>query len=518
MKRTFLLFSFISLAAITSGQPLSEKKIERLTERVMREFNIPGIAVAVIKDDRVVHMKGYGVRSIATGQKTDEHTLFAIASNTKAFTSAALGILVDEGKLKWNTRVTDIIPEFRLYNSYVTEDFIVKDLLTHRSGLGLGAGDLMGWPDSADFSTAEIIHNLRYLKQASPFRTKYDYDNMLYIVAGEVVARVSGQGWEEFVESRIMEPLGMNESAASFKRIKDLNNIIDAHVPVDGRLQVVPKQEAKRHNSVGGIYSNISDMSRWVMLQLNGGRYGSDPVKHIFSEAVHKEMWTPQTIKPVNTGGPYRSNFAAYALGWDLSDVNGYLQVHHTGSHSGIVTRVTMLPELRLGIIVLTNQQETAAHEAITNSIIDGYLGIENVDRVFDLKQKVLKEQAGAKEITDRVWATVETKREESSPAIDFTAFEGIYTDSWFGEVVISAGNGRLRFRAMKSPRMRGEMLYYTANTFIVKWDDRSFNADAFAIFALDRNGIPSFLTMEPISPATDFSFDFQDLFLERKK
>lgn len=518
MNRAVYLILLTALAMNIQGQPLSEKKIDRLTERVMQEFNVPGIAVAVVKDDRVVHLKGYGVRSIATGEKTDEHTLFAIASNTKAFTSAALGILVDEGKLRWDTKVTDIIPEFRLYNSYVTEDFMIKDLLTHRSGMGLGAGDLMSWPDSADFSTAEIIHNLRYLKQTSPFRTRYDYDNLLYIVAGEVVARVSGQDWEDFVELRIMKPLEMNESAASFKRIKETGNIIDAHVPVDGMLQVVPKQEAKKHNSVGGIYSNVSDMSKWVMMQLNRGSYGSNPEERIFPEEVHREMWTPQTIKPVSTTGPYRSHFAAYGLGWELNDVNGYLQVCHTGTHAGIVTRVTMMPELRLGIIVLTNQQEKAAHEAITFAIIDSYLGIHGVDRLAILKKRVVKEQAEAKEVTDRIWAIVEAPGMKSAGEVDTRGIQGTYTDTWFGDVVISEENGHLRFRSVRSPRMRGEMLHYMANTFIVKWDDRSFNADAFAVFTLDREGIPVSFTMEAISPLTDFSFDFQDLFLERKK
>ncbi len=221
-------------------------------------------------------MKGYGVRSIATGEKTDEKTLFAIASNTKAFTTAALGILIDEGKLTWDTKVIDIIPEFRLYNAYVTEDFRIRDLLTHRSGLGLGAGDLMMWPDSARFTVADIIHNLRYLGQASPFRTKYDYDNLLYVVAGEVVARISGTSWEEFVETRIMQPLGMSSSAASFSGLKERSNVIDAHVPVDGKLQVVPKQENRLHNSSGGIYSNISDMSKWVIMQMNHGSYGEN--------------------------------------------------------------------------------------------------------------------------------------------------------------------------------------------------------------------------------------------------
>lgn len=518
MRRAVSLILLLALGFAVSGQPLSSKKIDRLSARVIKEFNVPGVAVAVVKDGEVIHMKGYGVRSIATGQKTDEHTLFAIASNSKAFTAATLGILVDEGKLRWDTRVTEIIPEFRLYNPYVTEEFIIKDLLCHRSGMGEGAGDLMGWPDSAMFTTDEIIHNLRYLKQASSFRTRYDYDNLLYIVAGEIVARVSGQSWEEFTESLIMKPLGMNESAASFRRIKDLSNIIDAHVTVDGRLKVVPKQEAKRHNSVGGIYSNISDMSKWVILQLNRGRHGSSAGEKIFSEEIHREMWSPQTVKRVGTTGPYRSNFAFYGLGWNLTDINGYLQVYHTGSHAGIETRVTMLPELNLGIIVFTNQQVPEAHQAITNSIIDGYLGISGYDHVSRLREKVEREQAMAREITDEVWATVERRRMESSQEIEAESFAGTYSDAWFGDIIISAENGQLRFRAEKSPRMRGGMLHYTANTFIVKWDDRSMDADAFAVFTLDREGKPVSFTMEAISPLTDFSFDFQDLYLVRSE
>jgi len=518
MRRAVSLILLLALAVAVSGQPLSSKKIDRLTTRVIKEFNVPGVAVAVVKDGKVIHMKGYGVRSIASGQKTDEHTLFAIASNTKAFTAATLGILVDEGRLRWDTKVTEIIPEFRLYNSYVTEDFFIKDLLTHRSGMGEGAGDLMGWPDSAMFTADEIIHNLRYLKQASSFRTRYDYDNLLYIVAGEVVKRVSGQSWEEFAESRIMKPLGMNESAASFRRIKDLTNIIDAHVMVDGRLKVVPKQEAKRHNSVGGIYSNVSDMSKWVILQLNSGRHGSSAGEKIFSVEAHREMWTPQTVKTVSTSGSYRSNFAFYGLGWNLTDVNGYLQVYHTGSHAGIETRVTMLPELSLGIIVFTNQQVPEAHEAITNSIIDGYLGIRGNDHIMKLREKVGRAQAMARKITDEIWATVEEKRKESSPGPGTGSFAGTYSDAWFGDIIISAEDGRLRIRAEKSPRMRGRMFHYTANTFIVKWDDRSMDADAFAVFTLDREGKPVSFTMEAISPLTDFSYDFQDLCLVRRE
>lgn len=284
MKKILSLSLMLMVCIASMSQPLKSEEIDKLVTRTLETFNVPGIAVAVIKDDLVVHMKGYGVRSIATGHKTDENTLFAIASNSKAFTAAALGMLIDEGKLTWETKVIDIIPEFRLYNSYVTEDFNIKDLLTHRSGMGLGAGDLMLWPDSSTFTKEEIIHNLRYLKQVSSFRTKYDYDNLLYLVAGEVVARVSGQSWEDFVEERIMEPLGMERSSTSLRRVKDNSNIIDAHVPVEGKLQVIPKYQSDLLNPAGGIISSVADMTAWVMMQLNRGKYGEGLGKQLISE------------------------------------------------------------------------------------------------------------------------------------------------------------------------------------------------------------------------------------------
>lgn len=518
MKKIFLisLVLFSCLAAWT--QPLRSDEIDKLVQQTLETFNVPGIAVAVIKDDQVVHMEGYGVSSIVTGKKTDENTLFAIASNSKAFTSAALGILVDEGKLTWETKVIDIIPEFRLYNSYVTEDFNIKDLLTHRSGMGLGAGDLMLWPDSSTFTKEEIIHNLRYLKQVSSFRTKYDYDNLLYLVAGEVVARVSGQGWDEFVEARIMKPLGMANSAASLTRVRDRSNMIDAHVPVNGVLQVVPMYASTLLDPAGGILSSVADMSKWVIMQLNRGKYGEGNSNQLLSERVHREMWTPQTIIPVRNPGPYRSHFSAYGLGWGLTDVSGYLQASHTGGLAGVVTQVTLIPELKLGIIVFTNQQEGSAFTAVTNTIKDGYLGVKGNDWVKSLRQNVDRNQAEAKRITDEVWAKIEAQRSKSVTPVNSSIYTGIYNDVWFGDIVISDEGGKLRIRSVKSPKMRGEMLFYTGNTFVVKWDDRSMDADAWAVFTLDKEGKAESFTMDAISPMTDFSYDFHDLSPKRRE
>ncbi|MBP6551457.1 MAG: beta-lactamase family protein, partial [Flavobacterium sp.] len=203
------LIALLLLISCNSFAQISEKQVDELVENTLKSFNVPGIAVAIVKDGKVVLSKGYGIKSILTKEKVDANTLFGIASNSKAFTTTALAMLVDEKKINWDDKVTQYLPDFKMYNEYVTQEFTIRDLVTHRSGLGLGAGDLMIWPDGSDFTTTDIIHNLQYLKPVSAFRTKYDYDNLLYIVAGEVIAKVSGKSWCNFIEERIMKPLEM---------------------------------------------------------------------------------------------------------------------------------------------------------------------------------------------------------------------------------------------------------------------------------------------------------------------
>lgn len=512
---TLFFLSFISFA---NSQVITAAQIDALVQRTLTTFDVPGIAVAVVKDGKVIHAKGYGVRSLNTLEKVDEHTLFGIASNSKAFTAAALGMLADEGSLSWDNKVTDYIPEFKMYDPYVTEAFTIRDLLTHRSGLGLGAGDLMFWPDSNNFTLKNIIHNLRYLKQVSGFRTKYDYDNLLYIVAGEIVKRLSGMPWEDFIESRIMKPLAMDESAASFKRVKNKTNVIDPHAPVEGKVKVIRRDWSEVANAAGGIYSNITDMSKWIIMQMDNGKYGDGKNKQLFSATTHQEMWTPQTIIPVRGQTPYNTHFSAYGLGWFLSDVKGYLQATHTGGLAGIVTQVTLLPEMKLGIIVFTNQQSGAAFSAITNTIKDSYLGVTGVDRVKQNHDRVLKNEVEAKKITSDIWNDIEAQKKINSAKTDPVLFTGTYNDKWFGDVVISIKNGKLWFDSKRSLLLSGEMFAYKGNTFIVKWIDRSFDADAFVQFNLDNTGKASAIKMNAISPLTDFSFDFQDLDFARVK
>jgi CubicO group peptidase (beta-lactamase class C family) len=507
-KILFAICIFFALHA--SSQILTSAAIDSLVEKARKNFDVPGIAVAVIKDGKVIHSKGYGVRSLKTGAPVDENTLFGIASNSKAFTAFALGLLVDEGRISWDDKVRKWIPEFKLYDPYVTEEFTIRDLLTHRSGLGLGAGDLMLFPDSSDFGLSDIIYNLRFLKPVSSFRTKFDYDNNLYIVAGEVVKRASGISWDEFVETHIMQPIGMNHSAGSFDRLKDKSDVIDGHASVDGHVQVIARSSMKVGHSAGGINTSIADLSKWVMLLLNQGKYGPNMAR-LYDPKIQKEIWSPQTIIHAGEPGFYNTHFKAYGLGFFIEDVKGYKELSHTGGLEGMVTQIIIIPDLQLGIIVLTNQEEDAAFNSISNQIKDGYLGLPRKDWVAEMMDHRNAQKESAKKLTDQIDREISKSMEHPAP-IDFTAYAGMYNDPWFGDVLISVKNGKYWFESKRSPKLTGQMLPYKGNSFAVIWPDHSMGANAFAIFSLDENGKADGMKMKAISPLTDFSYDFQDL------
>ena len=514
-----LLLALVLLTAGPAGAqtappvtaPLDVAAVDAVVARTLTAFDVPGIAVAVVKDGQIVMSKGYGVSSLKTKAPMDANTLFGIASNTKAFTTAALGLLVDEGKLRWDDKVTDYIPEFKMYDPYVTAEFTVRDLLCHRSGLGLGAGDLMFWPDSTDFTVKDIIHNLRYLKPVSSFRNQFDYDNLLYLVAGEVVTRISGQPWADFVEARLLRPLGMSRSAADFARLPDPTNVIDAHGPVEGKVQLIRRYQSSIVGPAGGIYSSVADMSKWALMLL-GGPGAPAP---LLKPATQREIWSPQSFGRIDPG-LYNTHFSAYGLGWGLSDARGYKMVAHDGGLPGMVTQVVLLPEQRLGIIVLTNQESDLAYIAVKATILDHYLGVTGKDRVQEM---LGYKQAGAGQ-TDQalaaVWKQVAAAQKAAPKKPDNAAYVGRYHDAWLGDVNIFAQGNQLWLKAKRAPRLTGQLLPYRGNTYVVRWRDRSFNADAFAAFTLDEQGRASSIKMKPVSPATDFSYDFQDLDLQR--
>lgn len=496
--------------------PITGAQIDSVVALTLKTFNVPGIAVGVVKDNVLIHAKGYGIRSIVTGEKVNEHTLFGVASHSKAFTSAALAILVDEKKIKWDDKVVDYIPYFKMYNPYVTQEVTIRDLLSHRTGLGLGAGDLMFWPDSGSISKQEIIHHIRFLKQDSPFRTKYTYNNVMYMIAGEIVAKVSGQSWEDFVETRILQPIGMTESAVSLNRVKDKSNIITGHAPYENKLLPVRFDWNPNVNAAGGLVSNIVDMSKWAILQLNAGKINN---QQIFSTEQSVEMQSPvSNIQVKKITPPYNTHFSGYALGWQVSDVKGYKQVTHTGGLAGCVTQTVLFPELGLGIIVLTNQQSGLAFNSISYTIKDAYLGITGQNRIAEFNKRQMQQIEETKKIVEPINSKVAANIVQGLKAkANHTPYTGSFTDQLIGDVMIEQTGNQLYFKSVKSPRLKGELFRYEANTYVIKWDDRSFDADAFIKFQLNENNKAISFTIEAFSPMTDFSFDFQDLNFVRK-
>lgn len=517
MKSKFsLLFIFLVVGQIFAQ--VETAKLDELIQKTLTTFDVPGMSVGVIKDGKVVYAKGFGVRSLNTKQNMDENTLVGIASNSKGFTATALAILADEGKLNFDDKVTAYIPEFQMYDPYVTQEITIKDLITHRSGLGLGQGDLMFFPEGGPLTIKDIIHNVRYLKPENPFRTTLDYNNIMFIVAGEVITRVSGLSWAEFIEQKILQPVGMTSSFGSYSRAKaaKVSNMIEAHAPVDGKAVQVPHDWNETANAAGGIMSNIKDMTTWAAFLMNG--FTTKDGKKLVSDKQIQQLWNLQISTPVALKNPYDSNFGGYGLGWFLTDVKGHKQVYHTGGLIGTVTQFTLIPDMNLGIVVLTNQQSGAAFSAITNTVKDAYLGIPDRNWLKSYGERMAKMNEAYEKDKKEIFAKSQAFQNSKDCQPRPEQFVGTYKDAWFGDVVISQEGKNYKIFCKNSPRLKGELLPYSAMTFIAKWDDRSYDADAFVIFSVDENGKAQSAKMKPISDVTDFSFDFEDLDLQRAK
>ncbi|MGB1198392.1 MAG: serine hydrolase [Thalassotalea sp.] len=496
----------------------SVDKIDKLMQQTLSTFKVPGAAIGVIKDGKVLLNKGYGVQEFNKPSLIDQHTLFKIASTTKAFNSAALAILIDQNKLSWDSKVVDILPNFALYDEWVTKEFTIADLLTHRSGLARFAGDLMLWPEPAGFSRDEIINNLKFLKPASGYRSEYAYDNLLYIVAGEVVAKITGMSWEQFVEKNIMAPLGMNRCFAGAVPPAHMNNIAQPHGIINDKVEVIKRNQTYHKESVmaaaGGIKCSVNDLLTWVELQLNKGKSANG--SRLFSEAQSRMMWKPHTILSVSKNEKKydNTNFKSYGLGWGLADMHGYKRVSHTGTLSGNLAYITLIPELDLGVIVLINQNSYYARSTIMSSIVQMFMNIEQKDW---LAMQVAKQQEKLKKIAlENPLSTMNEKPKRANVLLPLASYVGIYQDPWFGQVSISLKDKQLHFQSVKSKKLRGEMIESKAHEFIVWYDDRSLEGDAIASFIIDENNDVIGLTMAPLSDDTDASFDYNDLSFTR--
>ena len=482
-------------------------------EAVRAQFDVPGIAVAIVKDGQVVLARGYGVREIGKPEKVDAHTMFAIASNTKAFTATALQMLAEDGKLAMDDRVIDHLPWFRMSDPYITHDLRIRDLLAHRSGLSLGAGDLLYWP-TTDYTTREVAERLKDVPITGQFRGQYAYDNILFGVAQLVVEAASGMEFKQFLQTRIFTPLGMDETRYNADDLVAGDNVATGHAKLDFKdLRPVGTLTWRNVSGAGGLYSSAHDLTKWMNTQLAGGAIpGGDG--RLFTEKRQREMWTMLTPIPVSKPSlpellPAMPNFLGYGQGWMLSDYRGHRMVWHTGGWPGMVSRLTLVPGSNIGVVVLTNQEVGAAFNAVTYQALDMMLDEPSHDWVDAYAKAVAKAGSDA----DADWKKHLAARDGGSkPSLPLSGYAGTYRDPWYGDVAISASGKGLAMQFAHTRELAGRLEHWQHDTFIVRWNDRALNADAFVSFDLDPDGKVREVRMVPVSPLTDFSFDFQDL------
>ncbi|HEY9505442.1 MAG TPA: serine hydrolase [Gemmatimonadales bacterium] len=502
------------LAALLLAGPLAAQgappDFDRYVARVMKTFTVPGLSVAIVKDGRVVLAKGYGVRRLGDPTPVDEHTRFGIASNTKLFTATALELLVEEGKLEWDAPVIRYLPWFAMSDPYVTRELTVRDLLVHRSGLGLGGGDLLWWPSST-YRRDEIARRLRYIPLATSFRSAYAYDNVLYLVAGEVIEAVSGRSWEDFVRGRILEKVGMTESDVLHSGAGRSGNVAATHAEVEGTVRPIAPFLSDNTNPAGGIMSGAADMAKWMMVHLDSGRVTGGA--RLFKPAAVTHLWREVTPVPISSppeGVPHlRATMAGYALGLHVRDYRGRRLLQHTGGLPGYVSKVAMVPGLRLGVTVLTNQESGAAFEAIVYQVLDHYLGAKSPDYPAIFDRMVKQNFAEVRAMEGKAAAARDST---SGPSLPLERYAGTYRDPWYGDVVIAREGPGLVLRFAHTPSLVGDLVHWQHDSFFARWRDRELRADAYATFWLDHDGSVARLRLVPSSPLVDFSFDFQDL------
>ena len=511
-----LAIAVLMLAVPLLAQQGPPRDLDDYVARSIKTFDVPGMAVAIVKDGKVVLSKGYGVRKLGEPTPVDENTLFGIGSNTKAFTAAALATLVDAKKITWDDPVYERLKGFEMYDPYVSKEMRIRDLLCHRSGLGLGEGDLMFWPHT-NLTRDDVVYRLRFLKPKTSFRTTYAYNNLMFLTAGQVVAAVSGESWDDYLREKIFLPLGMNNTNTSTTAFKPDANWATPHSKVEGKLQPIPLENLDNAGPAGSINSSVADMSKWLLLQLNHGKIPGTETR-IFSENSSREMWAQQMVVPVGDRPPdlklLQARFGGYGMGWGLRDYKGRKLVSHSGGVAGFVTRVMLVPEENLGVVILTNAEEGGAFESLLYHILDAYLGGPTIDYIAAFKAQDDKERKDADETTKKA---SQQRAADSKPSLPLGKYTGDYSDPWYGKVTIRQQSGALLLNFEATEKGLADLQPWQYDTFQAHWRDRTIE-DAFVTFTLKPDGAIDHFTMVPVSPLADFSFDYQDLYFTPTK
>jgi CubicO group peptidase (beta-lactamase class C family) len=443
-----------------------ENDIESFVHQAMQAWNVPGLALVIVKDDHIMLARGYGVREMDRPELVDEHTLFAIGSNTKAFTATAIGVLVQEGKLAWDDPVTKYLPDFQLYDSHTTQLITIRDLLCHRSGLGTWAGDVLLL---SSYPTEEVVRRLRHIPPGYGFRAGYGYSNLMFITAGLVIEKVSGMSWDDFIRQRIFEPSGMTDSVTNPRYLKDRTNIAVPHEDVKSKLQTVVQREDAHVGAAGSIHASISDIALWMRLQLNNGSLDG---KQIVDSAIIAETRTPHT--PIKLTDIERKlfpsrHFSAYGLGWFLSDIHGRFVVRHTGGVDGMLSCVTMIPEEKLGIAVFTNKLPNAAYVVLPHYLTEKLLGVPSSDWIqsyIDLEKEGKEKEEEAKKKSD------DSHAKDTRPSLALEKYAGAYDSLILGGATIGVDGSGLHIQLQAHESISGTLEHWHYDTFLCHWND----------------------------------------------
>lgn len=513
----FCFFSFVLCPGLVVARQQSlPPDLDAYVQQVLKTFEVPGVSIAIVKDGKVLSTKGYGVRKIGDPTAVNDSTLFSIASNSKAFTASALAILVGEGKLKWEDKVVKYLPWFKLYDNYVTEHLTIRDLLVHHSGLPAYANDMLLFPPST-FTRKELLQKLKDVPLKHNFRSVYAYDNILYLAAGEVIETVSGIVWEDFVRQRIFDVVGMKHSISRFSTLKEQKNVAYSHVKRNGQLRVIDnffeQNIGDAGNPAGGIASSATDMAKWVLTQLDSGRTPTGA--ELFNPTATEELWKivrPMPItKEASWLAPNQKHFYGYALGFRTYDYRGQQVVGHGGLLTGFVSQIAMVPQLKLGIVVLTNQLSSGAYWAIINHILDYYLHAPTFDWI-----------AGYKKEADRSLAkqdSVERQKKKLIPdpnlkrSLPLPAYAGVYQDHLLGTVNILEQADTLRIRFLKSPHLNATLTHFHGDLFKLNYLNTSRGAGPMLSFALNPD--KTIREANFISTFTDADSDWESIVLK---
>lgn len=482
----------------------------------------PGAAVALVRGGRTLMARGYGVRRMGSPEPVDERTLFAVASNTKAMTAAALAMLVDEGRLEWDAPVQTYLPDFTLSDPEIGRRITVRDTLSHRAGFGLGAGDLMFWPNS-DRSRAEILAAARHVPIAHGFRAGYHYCNLMFVVAGEILAAVTGEPWEHVIRTRILDRLGMADtvpltSLAEPDRSALPHGRVGPPLRYQGPMTLLAERISDVWNwdaaaAAGGVCATAADWSRWIAVQLARGALPDGA--RLFSEAAADEMWKPNVIVSGSPGPtaelPGRAITATYAMGWSVQDYRGERLISHGGGSPGGISATVLIPDRDTGFSIFTNAEESELLRALRSGVADIVMGKTGFDWIADQRRVLAENTARSLAAAAGIDAA---QAAGAPPSLPLAAYAGTWRDPWYGDIVIEPRDGGLWLRFTRTPSLQGPLEPYDGDRFRTRFPDRR-EEDAFVTFELEAGG-PVRATLAGVSPDIDFSYDYQDLRLTR--